>query len=251
MRLPIMTAMAVFASLVMANTAMAQTDREPVTDPATLEALGYAPDAQNIFRLKADADHGHLKYQHDDGQSASLSFDPFPAGYARHTTASGFAFFPLTHTNEYAKGPSFLIMNGGLASITAGGIYETQWNLADGSKILILDTFGYHNETSRALTVTLVERCLDFLGSGNPVETVLLSRDIAATGGNFVDAAALPPHIADARRCSYHSRVRFSEASAPSPGLDMQLTKLRLVWIPDRIFVDGFDTPEATPISGY
>lgn len=249
MQLLIMTATAVVATMAMAGATMAQSDREPITDPATLESLGYALDAQNIFRLTAMVDHGDLARWRDDSRSASPSLDPFPTGVVHHTTATGFAFFPLTHTNEYVKGPSFLVMNGGLVSVTPGGVYEAQWNLPHGSRLLVLDTFGFHNETGRPLTVTVVERCLDFLAAGNPVETVLVSRDIAATGGNFWDYAAIPVHLVDAGRCSYHTRARFSQGDAPSPGLNMQLTKVRLLWLSDRIFVDGFELPEEEPIA--
>ncbi len=251
MRVLITAATAVIATMVMAGTTMAQSDREPITDPATLVSLGYAPDAKNIFRLTAGADRTDLAQLRNGSQPANPSFDPFPEGVLQHTTATGFAFFPLTHTNEYVKGPSFLVMNGGLVSITAGGVYEVQWNLPHGSVLLALDTFGYHNEATRSLTVTVIERCLDFLSVGNPVETVLVSRDIAATGGNFLDLVGIPRHFVDARRCSYHTRARFSQADAPSPGLNMQLTKVRLFGLSDRIFVDGFELPEEVPISGH
>lgn len=249
--LALLTGFVAAAVAVAASTpALAQSHREPVTDPATLVSMGYAPDAVGIHRLMVDGDFAPVAYPGDDSMAASLSMDPFPVGGSRDTTATGFAFFPLTHTNEYLKGPSFLVMNGGLVSITAAGIYETQWNIPNGSVITYLDTFGYHNEASRAMTVTLLERCLGYLDAGNPVETVLHSRDHLDADGHFFHIAAIPRHVADTRRCSYHTRVRFSEAGAPSPALDMQLTKVRLFWMPDRIFVDGFETEEKIPIAG-
>ncbi len=238
----------IIAAIGLAPSTQAGSDREPVVDPATLQALGYAPGAPDIYRLRtADGDSDALD-RSLGGQPEPSSVSPFPAGTRGWTTATGFAFFPLTHTYEYLKGPSFLVLNGGLISLTAGAVYEAQFNLPHDGRLRWLDIFGFHNDGSRPLTVSLVERCLEFLTPGNPVETVLASADISGIGQNFHVFRGIPDHPLDARRCSYHVRARFSQSDAPVPGLNMQLAKVRAEWIPDRIFVNGFEST-ATPIA--
>lgn len=224
----------------------ARADREPINDPATLESLGYPPGTPDIYRLKQAADTAGLRHGEDSG-SQSRSVVPLPAGGNGWTTAAGFAFLPLTQTNEYLKGPSFLVLNGALISLTTNGFYEAQLDLPNHAMLWWLDTFGFHNEGERPLAVSMVERCLEYLIPGNPSETVLAMAVVANEGANFVYARNLMGHVVNARDCTYHVRARFSEAGAPSPSLNMQLSKVRVEWTPDRIFGNGFEDT-ATPL---
>jgi hypothetical protein len=37
-------------------------------------------------------------------------------------------------------------------------------------------------------------------------------------------------------------RARFGDFTGPVPGLEMQLGKVRIEWLPDRIFADGLQS---------
>lgn len=237
----------VITAMGLAATGQARSDREPITDPAVLQSLGYEPGAGNIYRLDNGTSAAAESDRGGDVRPDSRSVNPFPAGVRGWTTATGFSFFPLTHTNEYVKGPSFLVQNGGLVSITVSGFYEAQLDLPNHAMLGWLDIFGFHNDGSRPLTVTMVERCLPYLTPGNPDETVLASATVINEGANFAYARGLAGHVVNARECSYHVRARFSETGAPAPSLNMQLAKARVEWTPDRIFANGFEST-STPL---
>ncbi len=175
--------------------------------------------------------------------AAPTSIDPFPAGAGlRHTTVAGFDFFPLMDAQAYLKGPSIPMLHGGLLSGTSGAVFEAELDLPHRAQLHRVDILGLQTHAEGALAVSVVERCLPYREGGNPEETLLVSAVIPDQGGGFIAGCPLGRHLVDAARCSYHVRARFGDFTGPVPGLEMQLGKVRIEWLPDRIFADGLQS---------
>lgn len=209
-------------------------DPVAVTAPDLLVDPAYALDARGIDL------HLHAPVMAGDSTEGIQGFN---AG-TRHTTVAGFDFHPNTHTVEYVKGPSFLILNGGLASLTAGAVFESQLHMPQNARMRFMDVFGTHDTTGRTLGVALVRRCLPFLTGGNATQTVLATMDVTDQDGLFVVSPPIPANsVVDNFLCTYHARLRFGDAAAAAPGVTMQVAKVRMEWIEDRIFAHDFELP--------
>jgi hypothetical protein len=227
----------VLMALALAPPAVAQVppaQRVPLTEPAALHALGYPPDAGNVHVLAA------LRAPEDLGRTEA-AIAGVAAGLVKWTTVAGFAMQPQSDGVDYLKGPSVLAVNGGVLSLTPGGLFEGQLQMAQSAFVRFVDIFGLHNQPGQTLGISLVERCLPFLGGGNPVETVLTVIDVANQGGNFRLTAPYVGQWTDGRECTFHVRARFGSGGAAAPGVNMQLAKVRVEWLPDRIFGDRFE----------
>jgi hypothetical protein len=234
MRFPILpTALMALALAPAAGAEVPPSPRILLTDPVQLDQLGYPPDASNIHL------HPALLQPADGARAEAIA--GAAAGQLHWTTVAGFALQPQSDTTEYAKGPSVLAVNGGVFSLTPGGLFEGQVQMAQTARVQFVDIFGLHNQPGQTLGVSLVERCLPFLGGGNPVETVLTVIDVANQGGNFRATAPFVGEWTDGRTCTLHVRARFGSTGAAAPGVNMQLAKVRVEWQPDRIFADEFE----------
>jgi hypothetical protein len=209
-------------------------ERIPLTDPVQLQQLGYPPDPRNVFL------HAALLAP-DDPLRDEAAIAGVAAGLAQWTTVAGFAMHPQSDSVEYLKGPSVLAVNGGVLSLTPGGLFEGQVQMAQTAFVRFVDVFGLHNQPGQTLGISLVERCLPFLGGGNPAETVLTVVDVANQSGNFRVTAPFVGQWTDGRTCTFHVRARFGSGGAAAPGVNMQLAKVRIEWVPDRIFGDAFE----------
>lgn len=212
---------------------LAALDQPAVTAPDAVSDPAYLLGAQGI--------DPHLNAPPTSHSGAGIEGIIFGVG---HTSVAGFDFHPNTHTVEYAKGPSFLILNGGLASLTAGAVFESQLHMPQGVLLRYLDVFGTHDTSGRTLGASLARRCLPFLTGGNATETVLATMDVPDQNGSFVVSPPIPANtLVDNRLCTYHARLRFGDSAAAAPGVTMQVAKVRMEWIEDRIFAHDFEPP--------
>jgi len=220
-----------------------QFERVPVTDPAELERFGYPENAQNIFKL-VDQDGELVGREVSDEQRAELQgVLPFANDYAIH---AGFEFQPLTHTYEYLKGPSFLILNGAVVSLLDSLVtFEVQIQMPGATTMNWFDVWGFHNSSGDELRLSLVSRCTDGLSAGNPVETVLTSWTVTDRDGDFREGRNLFDAPVDRQNCSYHARAVF-DPDVGEPGVLLQLTKVRVDYdipVSPLIFRDRFEAP--------
>jgi hypothetical protein len=191
----------------------------PLTDPARLVALGYAPDARHVHERQSPAGAPALREDAPTGGPGQL-----------WTSAAGFEFHPLADTVEYVKGPAALVFNGALVSFTAGGFFEAQLQPPPGALTLDwVDLAGFHNHSSQILLATAIERCLPFLTGGNPTETVLSTQSIADQDGAFVRSLQ-PSRTLSNATCTYHVRVRMGDPGPQVAGVLIQLVKARAEW---------------------
>ena len=197
----------------------------PLTDPDMLEYLGYPPDAENVYLWdRPETDPAEHRPAAGDSGTAALGGDP-----SFWTASSGAEFHPLTDTLAYAKG--VVAFNGALASLTDGGIFETQFRLPDGASLGWLDIAGYHNHASEPLVLTASRRCLGFFAGGDPVETVIGTGTVNDQDGAFVETFVIGGLAIDNSTCTYHLRARFGDAgTGPTPGVAIQISKARAQW---------------------
>ena len=198
----------------------AKTDNaaEPA-DAATLAALGYPEGAGKVFRMpQPDAEVTAQERRAGASSRGGL------VGFYRPVT--GASFLPLQSSQAYEKGPSSdgFIFAGALVNISGSGIYEYQLQLPQGAILNWLDIFGYHAAAASNLSVALVQRCQDGVpgNAAEPVETILVNRNIGNQSGSFVVWQQVPENIVVNKfDCSYHLRTVFG-----ANGISMQLYRV-------------------------
>lgn len=203
-------------SAVCSSAAVAQTaddQRVRITDPAQLIHWGYPPDATHVY----------AKLGHDMADAPGTRGI---VGGSMWVTASGFSFLPLSNAGEYVKGPSFLVHNGSVVVTGSERVMEAQFDVPHNSLLRYVDIFGFHNHATHEFVFNTIERCLPYLGTGNPTETVLATSTVATQGGAFRWSQSYPGQAINARQCSYHVRAIFGSGGT-APSLNMQLNKVR------------------------
>jgi len=203
-------------SAVCSSVAVAQTaddQRVRITDPVQLIHWGYPPDATHVY----------AKVGHDmvDAPGARGI-----VGGSMWVTATGFSFHPLSNAGEYVKGPSFLVQNGAVVVTGSERVMEAQFDVPHDSLLRFVDIFGFHNHATHEFVFNTIERCLPYLGTGNPTETVLATTTVTTAGDSFRQSQDHGGHAINARQCSYHVRAIFGSGGA-APALNMQLSKVR------------------------
>lgn len=211
---------AVTAGLALAGPSLAGERRSvQLTDPYQLTQLGYPADARNVYLLEPAAGPAPVRDAEPTGAPGNI-----------YTASAGFEFFPLTDAVEYVKGPAFLVYNGALASLTAGGFYETQLQPPPGVTTLRwMDLAGWHDHSTQTLLVSTIERCLPFLAGGNPTETVLLSSSVTDRNGEFVLSQNTNRPVLNST-CTYHVRVRMGDTGGAAASVLIQVSKARAEW---------------------
>jgi hypothetical protein len=164
-----------------------------------------------------------------------------PWGGTHWTSLAGAAFLPMLSTTAYASGGSG-VLPGALTTTVNGGEFEAQATLPNGSLLTGLQVQGYHAVSGGTISLQLLERCLPYTQGDRPTNTLLLTRNINAAGGEFLVFEPIDRHPVSTKLCTYHVNARFSVAgSPPGPVQNMQLVKVRLDWLPDRIFADDLE----------
>ncbi len=242
-------AAAIWVSLGLTSTwAVAETsedvgpERVQITNPDELEILGYSRNATNIWKMVHEEPLPDRSTMAEDQRESTMG-----GGLTRRTTYSGFEFLPLTDDEDYVKGPSFLMQNGALASLrNTPSIFEVQVQMPDESTWQWLDIFGFHDAAGKELRMTVLSRCAgSIFEAANPVETVLATRTITDTGGNFWQGPGVGGVVINNDLCSYHVRAVFwTDTTAPS--VQMQLIKVRTQYnipasLAPLIFQDRFE----------
>ncbi len=217
-------------------------ERVQITDPDELERYGFSRDATNTWKLVHEEPLPDRSTLSVEGRESTLG-----GGLTRRTAYSGFEFLPLTDNEDYVKGPSFLMLNGALASLQdTPATFEVQLEMPNGSTWDWLDIFGFHNSAGDELRITVLSRCqASIFGFANPTQTVLASSTTMDVDGGFWSGPSVSGVLINNNLCTYHVRAVFwTDTNAPS--VDMQLIKVRTQYeipasLAPLIFQDRFE----------
>jgi hypothetical protein len=219
----------------------------PVTDASELERLGFPPDARHVWTLVADDDAEPPAGDHPgDRWTAGMQ----GAAVAAFSTVSGSDFLPLSSDLEFIKGSAPSMLNGALASLTAGeAAFESQIRMPGGLALAQWELWGVHDSPDTVLEISFLSRCLSGTISINPVETPLMVLSVPPDIGPFyAELPFLPEKVEtaiDPFNCAYYARVDFT-AQAGAPGDLVQLLKARMTYaVPasPTLFQDRFQMP--------
>jgi len=196
-----------------------ESQRVLVTDPAELEAMGYSPDASNVFVRVAP---GGARVQAEEPTSYGLGID--------YATASGLDFI--------GGKPGFIRAihdNSQLYCETPG---DYSWAFArvflpDGAEIQGLEVWGYDAEMTKTMLFTMYESCLPDASAGPPVNTTVYGSGSVASGapGDFANSWSFThPTTADTKSCFYFIKVRLSSNNL-CHGDTLRLQKVRFPFV--------------------
>jgi hypothetical protein len=215
-----------------------ENERVLITNPAQLEAMGFRPDAQNVYMGTAAA------------RAASEESRDFGINLAHYTGVSPKAFSGMTDTAggpwQYSGGDG-CSSNLCLSSKGTEDFAEAQINLPTGVDFTLLRYWARDTNAAANLAVYVFEQCLPTFTAGGETVTVIGSADPATTGsGGFQsNAISIAATTVDNRGCVYVVRVRFDATT----GLTLQ--KVRVQWhrqiSPAPVSATFLDVPTSHP----
>ena len=207
------------ASLSLAQSPPGQ--RIPVVDPDRLAALGFPRDAKSIYLWSAPG---------------LAAFKSAAAAQSPQTWGPATGFTTISSMDIIAEHNSALFREPDRAYCTLGsggdGFAQealTQLQLPEGAGLQYLSLWGYDDEPTYGLTVTLYEFC-QAVGFNPPTTTLIGSIASSGTPGNVYDATPLGGYRVNNRDCGYSVRIIFIPGNATCQSDKIQFRKLSVLW---------------------
>lgn len=205
---------------VVAQTTFAASQDALVTDPDTLEAMGFERDVQNVY-IAPGVD---LEGAFDTGLSPALGLDAqtslFPSGSTDYSPVSGKEFIGRADTTGtqwlYNTRTSFDITRAGTERFADAQVTD----LPNGGLLDFLRGWWF-DDLPQNLTVFLFEVCQPPFAGGAPFSTVIATIVSGLGEGSSVDS--IGGRTINTFECKYLARVRFDAAS-----LRLALHKIRV-----------------------
>lgn len=182
-----------------------------VTDPETLVAMGFPPDAAGVSIAK-----GALLDQRAGG--------PAPEEFG--TSASSYSMIPGNHFMPRATS-SFgtFTGRGDIFYVSGDPAYDAQLDIPTGAQLRSVRWWG-HDNNAADLLFFVMRSCLPVGGAGFPDTTTFASGGSAGTPGDVFGVITLPAAITIANQnCHYHVRVVW-----PASGNTLRLYKVSAEW---------------------
>ncbi len=206
------------AALMLSLPAAGEALRVPVTDPATLLALGLPADATGVWRLLdtnpppsvASSDRSGLPAV--DGISFSMTGDDFVQ------LTSGSLYDTDGQSSMYCRS----------ASPGQGRLLSAAVQVPDGRRLEYLDLFGSDTSAAEDIGASLFATC--YIADATLTQGIIAQT--TSTGlppGEFSTYVAIPEYYADTRECSYSIVVNLG-IGATCEDAALKLRKVRLVW---------------------
>lgn len=199
-------------------------ERVPIDDPSVLEAMGFAPDAENVYlRIPSDergiAPDRSLR-EAGEGEAILLDFGP---GF-KFTTHSAHEFQGRTSVFNYDS-------DGQRIWRTSIGekFADLTFQVPDGAAIGFIDVWVTDIHATEDLDFFVLESCSSGALEPDETTTTLVDGGTSVTPGDTVvelDVGSVP---ANNLLCRYVLRARFGTEN-PVTGFTLELWKARVSW---------------------
>ena len=197
------------------GTCAAESRIEAVDDPVQLAALGFAPDATDVWRRVDDADPETRPMRDIDGI--------IPPTHAYSIIGDDFQM--TSSASDYSTGG-----NGALSCPTGQSvrIASATVRVPDGKRLAYIDMWGSDASPTENITASLFATCQLSGGAGNPSNIILASVQSSGAPGNYFNFATIPEHYVDTERCAY--TINLQLGSGICQGADLRSYKVRVIW---------------------
>ncbi|WP_368457664.1 hypothetical protein [Microbulbifer sp. TYP-18] len=199
-----------------AQSSLAATTDMPVSDPATLRAMGFEPDAGNVYvAAGVDLTGTRIDLESDTSVNRDLAVHPnlFPSGSVDYSPVAPKEFFGRVDSTgtqwRFSSGGSTEISRLGTEAFADAQVED----LPNGGVLQFFRWWWSDNDPSSAMTAFLFEICQPaFAGGAITFTTVATSTSTdTLTGSAAISTASRP---IDTQSCYYLVRVRFDAATA-------------------------------------
>ena len=227
--LSMITAAGIAAWLLPAGPALAQVPasmRVPVTDPARLEAMGFARGTSNVFELARPTEGTTTLPIESDPDISGPAYFGSAAGFstagartfAGRKSGFGYDCFPCSED----------IFNTNPAT---ENFAEAQLDIPNGAVLEFLRTWWDDTNVTHDVTFFLFETCQPSTGPGVPVQTQIISVSSTGSAGAGSTGAGLGNITANSDDCTYRVRARFGNGNLIGPGDNtLAINKARVRW---------------------
>ncbi len=198
-------------------------ERIPVRDPDRLEALGFSPDATNVYVWSRAERH----------EALAANATPAPEAPETWGTAAGYSnLFGHELENQVSAyiDRNLLETNCWYHPTGREAVAYAGFSLPDGAALKQFKIWGYDSNDPLDLDFQLFEHCQD-AGAGGGTSTLIGELFTILGIGNYFAFTPLQNLTVDNRRCGYTVRVRFASANEDCPGGQLQVRKMQLVWV--------------------
>lgn len=222
-------------------------NRIPITDPALLERLGFAPDVTNVYATEQALRSMSLTpAERAAAEEADLAADRqsvFGTSSSGYSAVSGTEFFPESAAEDpdFGRDDRYATSLEGRYCLEGNHFYVAQvHSLPHGAKVDQARAWVY-DDFSEDMTVSLVRTCQPS-GAGQPTRVTLASSSTSGTGGNkrllLGDNCQSPgppcpiDEDVDNQHCVYELRVVFPSAFGPTciGDANLRIQKVRVEW---------------------
>jgi hypothetical protein len=218
-RVPALAAASFFAAAALATAQVPEADRVRVTDPARLEAMGFAPDATNVYVRTRAAEASAAPESTFGGATGFFSYAGMPSfqgnssAFAYDTSAQG--VFCQAGTPAAARFADVHLQP------PNGAIFDrVSWWWRDVAAT-----------SSDSMTLFVFETCLPTNQGGMPDITELASNSTpSASIGNGFTQLAVNLSPVNTRECTYTARVSFRANNMDCIGNPLITYKVREEW---------------------
>ena len=201
-------------------------ERIPVTDPAVLESMGFAPTARNVH-VWANARTVDVDDPRSRALEGSRYFGPSSSGFSP-VFARAFRGRSSTFGYNTATGQDDIFNTNPGTDNFADAQFDT---VPDGARLEFFRVWFSDTSPGHNLTIFLIESCLPLFDAGAPTTTTL---GTLASGGSAGDSSLTVSLgvTASTKNCVYYARARFGNASLSGPGDEtLTLYRARLQWV--------------------
>jgi hypothetical protein len=188
--------------------------RIPITDPAELTAMGFAPDAKNVYRLVGPPSNQAEWFGGASGFTSAL-------GVQLQGRMSDFAYICPVCAGEISN-----------TNPATENFAEVQLDIPDGAVLEFVRTWSFDTNATHDISYFFFELCQPMFGAGTPTQTTLASLTSSGTPGDSSEVFVMPLNtFADSTSCVYRIRARFGNSPGVGPGdSTLRAQKMRVQW---------------------
>lgn len=189
----------------------------PVTDPATLEAMGFDRDAKNIH-IDNTVSQATLASISDEGTATALTLTS-GTDYSAISAKEFIGRIDTTGTQwRYDGGPNCCV---DLSRVGTEQFADAQFSVPTGATLTFFRYWAYDNSPSN-LAFFVFEVCQPGFAAGAPVINTIVNTATSGTPGHTSNVVFLNRKVNN-QDCTYLARVRFDAADR-----NLVLQKVRL-----------------------